>query len=95
MANATVAVHEDAAENPSHSRQTSKMSFSRQTASVPPEDLFDQDSDCSESDQEVDDSVLEDMRKLEESFTGISQRYRLLNRIGEGTTLPVYLSKRS
>jgi hypothetical protein len=91
MPNDTVAVHEDAAEIPSHARQTSKMSSFRQTASVPPEVLFDHDSDCSESDQEVDDSVLEDMRKLEESFTGISQRYRLLNRIGEGMNPSVCL----
>jgi hypothetical protein len=91
MPNDTVAVHEDAAEVPSHARQASKMSSFRQTASVPPEDLFDQDSDCSESDQEVDDSVLEDMRKLEERFSGISQRYRLLNRIGEGMNLSVCL----
>ncbi|KAL9114169.1 MAG: hypothetical protein Q9227_001941 [Pyrenula ochraceoflavens] len=46
--------------------------------------------DESEGDEEVDDSVLEDMRKLEESFTGISQQYRLINRIGEGTFSTVY-----
>ena len=39
----------------------------------------------SESDEDVDESVLEDMRKLEESFAGISQQYRLINRIGEGS----------
>lgn len=41
----------------------------------------------SDSDDEVDESVVEDMRKLEESFKGISQRYRLINRIGEGDSL--------
>ena len=42
-------------------------------------------SECSEdSEDEVDDSVVEDMRRLEESFKGISQKYRLINRIGEG-----------
>ena len=40
--------------------------------------------DESESEDEVDESVIEDMRKLEESFKGISQKYRLINRIGEG-----------
>lgn len=35
--------------------------------------------------EEIDESVKEDMRKLEETFTGISERYRLINRIGEGT----------
>ena len=38
----------------------------------------------SESEDEVDESVVEDMRKLEENFKGISQKYRLINRIGEG-----------
>jgi hypothetical protein len=37
-----------------------------------------------DSDDNVDESVAEDMRKLEESFKGISHRYRLINRIGEG-----------
>ena len=37
-----------------------------------------------ESEDEVDESVIEEMHKLEESFRGISRRYRLINRIGEG-----------
>jgi cell division control protein 7 len=37
-----------------------------------------------EDEDDIDDSVIEDMRKLEESFKGISQKYRLINRIGEG-----------
>jgi hypothetical protein len=47
------------------------------------EDLS-EDYDESESEDEVDESVVEDMRRLEESFKGISQKYRLINRIGEG-----------
>ena len=39
----------------------------------------------SEDDVDVDESVVEDMRKLEESFKGISQQYKLMNRIGEGS----------
>lgn len=35
--------------------------------------------------EEVDEIVKEDMGKLEESFPGISGRFRLVNRIGEGT----------
>ncbi|KIX00731.1 uncharacterized protein Z518_09796 [Rhinocladiella mackenziei CBS 650.93] len=46
--------------------------------------------DSEESDDEIDESVMEDMRKLEESFKGISQKYRLINRIGEGTFSTVY-----
>ncbi|KAL1958456.1 hypothetical protein VTO42DRAFT_4320 [Malbranchea cinnamomea] len=43
-----------------------------------------------EAEEEVDESVAEDMRKLEASFVGISKRYRLINRIGEGTFSTVY-----
>ena len=39
-----------------------------------------------ESEDEVETSVAEDMRQFEESFQNISQRYRLINRIGEGRT---------
>lgn len=45
-----------------------------------------------ESDQEVEDSVAEDMRRLEESFEGISERFRLINRIGEGMLLASHMS---
>ena len=37
-----------------------------------------------ESDNEIDETVAEDMCKLEENFKGISLKYRLINRIGEG-----------
>ncbi|KAK2750901.1 hypothetical protein FQN55_001473 [Onygenales sp. PD_40] len=40
--------------------------------------------------EEVDESVAEDMRKLETAFEGISHMYRLINRIGEGTFSTVY-----
>ncbi|CBY01821.1 hypothetical protein IAQ61_006415 [Plenodomus lingam] len=42
------------------------------------------------SDEEIEDSVQEDMARFEESFVGISKRYRLINRIGEGTFSTVY-----
>lgn len=38
----------------------------------------------SDYEEEVDESVREDMRKLEDTFPGISDRFRLVNRIGEG-----------
>ena len=37
-----------------------------------------------DSDEDVEDTVLEDMMRFEESFKGITTRYRLINRIGEG-----------
>ncbi|KAF1848263.1 kinase-like protein [Cucurbitaria berberidis CBS 394.84] len=42
------------------------------------------------SDEEVEDSVQEDMARFEETFVGISKRFRLINRIGEGTFSTVY-----
>lgn len=52
------------------------------------EDDSDEDDDCGlddeSSEDDVDESVAEDMRKLDETFQGISRRYRLVNRIGEG-----------
>lgn len=40
--------------------------------------------DFEEGEEEVDESVREDMKKLEDTFPGISDRFRLVNRIGEG-----------
>lgn len=37
-----------------------------------------------ESEEEMEDSVAEDMHRFEQSFKNITQRYRLINRIGEG-----------
>jgi cell division control protein 7 len=34
--------------------------------------------------ESVDESVKEDMQKLEDTFPGVSERFRLINRIGEG-----------
>jgi cell division control protein 7 len=41
-----------------------------------------------DSDEEVDESVLEDMARFKETFKGIDKRYRLINRIGEGESFP-------
>jgi cell division control protein 7 len=41
-------------------------------------------SDSGESDDYVEPSVLEDMEKFQQSFKGIKERFRLINRIGEG-----------
>ncbi len=41
------------------------------------------------SDEEVEDSVAEDMSRFEETFVGINKRFRLINRIGEGESLAI------
>ncbi|KAJ5692091.1 hypothetical protein N7462_001514 [Penicillium macrosclerotiorum] len=51
--------------------------------------ILDGESDY-EEEEEVDESVREDMNRLEDTFPGISDRFRLVNRIGEGTFSTVY-----
>ncbi|KAL1633361.1 Cell division control protein 7 [Neofusicoccum ribis] len=46
--------------------------------------------DGSDEEEIVDESVAEDMDRFEETFKGINKRYRLINRIGEGTFSTVY-----
>lgn len=48
------------------------------------EHQYAEESGCEDPEDEVDDLVKEDMKKLDDSFRGISKRYRLVNRIGEG-----------
>lgn len=47
------------------------------------EQVTEDDNDDAPED-DIDESVKEDMRKLEDSFPGISDKFRLVNRIGEG-----------
>lgn len=49
-----------------------------------PHVAYSEEDEDEQSEDEVDDTVAEDMKKLEENFKGISQKYRLINRIGEG-----------
>lgn len=44
----------------------------------------DEGSDTSEDSQDIEPAVLEDMEKFRDTFKGISKRFRLINRIGEG-----------
>ena len=70
-------VHQDAASNDS----TDELTESRGPL---------EDSGCTKSadsdneDAQPEASVLRDMRRLEESFRGISRKYKLIDRIGEG-----------
>ncbi|KAL5332810.1 kinase-like domain-containing protein [Aspergillus crustosus] len=43
-----------------------------------------------EDEEEVDEVVKEDMKRLEDTFPGIAHRFKLVNRIGEGTFSTVY-----
>ena len=48
------------------------------------DDTMGQDYDSDESDLIVDPVVQEDMDRFKETFQGIKERFRLINRIGEG-----------
>ena len=62
---------------------------SEQQTVVPDEDY---ESDYSEeSEEDVDAGVQEDMDKFQATFKGIKERFRLINRIGEGKLIPTAL----
>lgn len=81
-----VAIHEDDSARTQHPQPTVSrpkiMNEQDPNAQALGADDYDEEDD--ESEDEVDETVAEDMRKLEENFKGISQKYRLINRIGEG-----------
>lgn len=90
MGNTAITIHEDE-DATLHTSAAHTNNTSRTMADLESDDedsMADSISDQSEdSEDDVDESVMEDMRKLEESFKGISQKYRLINRIGEGTPI--------
>ncbi|KIY02818.1 uncharacterized protein Z520_01283 [Fonsecaea multimorphosa CBS 102226] len=89
MGHTPIAIHEDAQEQLRGGEEEADNMVQCQAEDEDSlNESFSDDSD--ESDDEVNESVVDDMRRLEESFRGISQRYRLINRIGEGTFSTVY-----
>lgn len=90
MGNTAIAIHEDD-DVASHAAAPPPRTMAH-LESDDEGSLADSVSDNSEdSADDIDDTVMEDMRKLEESFKGISQKYRLINRIGEGTFPAMHL----
>ena len=78
------AIHEEPHTEMGRMTATTRGAESRTQMQIPT-DNDETDPEDSESDEDdVDDSVAEDMRRMEENFTGISKKYRLINRIGEG-----------
>jgi hypothetical protein len=57
-----------------------------------PEEILDESADPLEesgrtvdtSDEEIDESVADEIQRFEDNFVGIHKRYRVINRIGEG-----------
>lgn len=67
---------------PNHIGEDGAVTDSEASAAQPPVEVgYEEEL----GDEDIDDSVKEDMRKLENTFPGISDRFRLVNRIGEGT----------
>ena len=92
MGQNVILIHEDGDVPSNSAHKLRKMESRRQMVRVPDDEdelqeLDDEETSSEasiETEDDVDESVAEDMRKLEESFKGISTRYRLINRIGEG-----------
>lgn len=79
-------VHED---EPQHYGESTEDETSNMDESRDPLD----ESNGTVSDEEaeeVDETVLDDMERFEQTFRNIGSRYRLINRIGEGTFSTVY-----
>lgn len=85
MGQTTVQIHEDGQRNGRTHVKDEEMDGHVQLVSDDEDDPPEYSDEATDSDEEPDESVAEDMRKLEENFKGISQRYRLINKIGEGT----------
>ena len=88
MAQDQVVVHSSQESRAHKSRQESIMETAQHIHLVDDDEddleKEEQTDEYDEDEDDIDDSVAEDMKKLEESFKGISQKYRLINRIGEG-----------
>jgi cell division control protein 7 len=77
-------IHKSASLQPSLARPSRHQDEDRGgTDSDAPGDRRREESD-NEEEEDVDDSVKEDMKRLEDTFPGISDHFRLVNRIGEG-----------
>ena len=84
MGQNAIAIHEDVHAQQERPRKLRKMSAGERVR-VLSDDESSEEQESTDSEDEVDESVMDDMKRLEESFTGISQKYRLVNRIGEGS----------
>ncbi|KAF2478135.1 kinase-like protein [Lindgomyces ingoldianus] len=80
------------------SRQAEQLVIHEDEMKEEEEEFFDESGDPLEesgrtmdsSDEEIEQAVAEDIVRFEDSFVGINKRYRLINRIGEGTFSTVY-----
>lgn len=82
-------IHHDEMVDESMEEEDHRMEDSRAETEEEQDDREDAYSDMSdESDGLVDSTVQEDMDKFQDNFRGLKDRFRLINRIGEGNVLP-------
>jgi cell division control protein 7 len=77
--------HDEVPEEELEDEDLDTMEESREYAEEGDEENYSDASD--ESDELVDHSVQEDMARFQETFKGIKERFRLINRIGEGKSI--------
>jgi cell division control protein 7 len=83
--------HDEMVGNDSLEEQNHGMEESRAETEEDEEQNDDAESYYSDAtDEMVDAAVAEDMQKFQETFKGIKDRFRLINRIGEGRCLPSF-----
>lgn len=76
-----IPIHEDP---PEHEHRASDVEETEDDAASVASELSAIKSDQSSEPEDIDESVAEDIERFHESFMGIQDRYRLINRIGEG-----------
>jgi len=76
-----IPIHEDPPEHEDHASDVEETE--EDAASVTSELSLTKSEESSEA-GDIDESVAEDIERFHETFNGIQDRYRLINRIGEG-----------
>jgi cell division control protein 7 len=82
-------IHHDSMERDELDEDLETIEESRAEGDDDQEDDYSEKSD--ESDDVVDAAVQEDMLRFQETFKGIKERFRLINRIGEGKSTHFHL----
>ena len=84
MGQTSIAIHEDVTARQDLGDSDHEV-MSDIDMNVPFSDVYEEfEEEESDEEDEVDETVADDMHRLEQDFKGISQKYRLINRIGEG-----------
>lgn len=83
-----IAIHEDNSATQAMSHRLQPAEYQVMANADDNLQWSDEDDDEDDEQVQIDETVAEDMQKLEDNFKGISEKYRLINRIGEGMFVP-------